>query len=83
MKIHNCDKWQYIVSFSKGAGGTLTNISWNQLVKEVANRYPNQIKEVTFSYPDMLGGTGQIPGNLMLCLWQEADRAKKEALQAN
>ncbi len=76
MHINNRDKWIYEVTFSRNFGGTISKISWDRLVQEVSKRKPSQIKEVTFYYPDMPGGTMQIPGNLMLILWQQADLAK-------
>lgn len=64
MHINNRDKWIYEVTFSRNFGGTISKISWDRLVQEVSKRKPSQIKEVTFYYPDMPGGTMQIPGNL-------------------
>jgi len=76
MHINNYDKWKYEVSFSRKTGGTVGGIGWNVLVQEVARRKPSEIREVTFFHPEMPGGTAQIPGSLMLLLWQKSDLAK-------
>ena len=78
MTVHNRKNWKYEVSFSKKAGGSSRGISWEQLVEVVAERSPQDLKEVKFFYPDMPGGTMQIPGSLMLLLWQEVNSIRQK-----